>query len=154
MLEFSIITITAFVSVLDTTMILILQNFVKGDFKKIIPLCSIIFGVTLGIVGYYTKNVEMGSNLVEAIFIGISAGAAATGIDQVGKQLGKKDSLSSSDIQQLKKFLTSIQIPDNLLPDLPTTEIDEDVPAEESDAIDTEEKIDESILDYQNQEEE
>ena len=47
------------------------------------------FGLILGIAGYYTPNVDMGRNLIEAIFIGLSAGAAATGINQVGKQLDK-----------------------------------------------------------------
>jgi cysteine synthase len=37
------------------------------------------------------EDVDMGTNLVEAIFIGISSGASATGINQVGKQLNKDD---------------------------------------------------------------
>lgn len=117
MLEFSIITITAFVSVLDTTLILILKNFCKGDYKRVIPLFSIIFGIGLGVAGYYTKNVEMGSNLIEAIFIGLSAGAAATGIDQVSKQLSKKnvddttkpiDKWTDEDWAKAREIITSI----------------------------------------------
>ena len=106
MLEFSIITITAFVSMLDTTLILIMKNFCKGDFKRFIPIFSIIFGIGLGIAGYYTKNVEMGNNLIEAIFIGLSAGAAATGIDQVSKQLSKNDETAKT-AEYLKNFLST-----------------------------------------------
>lgn len=121
MLEFSIITITAFVSVLDTTLILIMKNFCKGDFKRFIPVFSILFGIGLGVAGYYTTNVEMGSNLIEAIFIGLSAGAAATGIDQVSKQLTKDDTTSSA-IQYLKNFLESIDVPNDTSTDLPDIE--------------------------------
>ena len=39
----------------------------------------------------------MGSNLVEAIFIGISAGSASTGVHQIGKQLSKDD---ASNVEQ------------------------------------------------------
>lgn len=106
MLTFSIITITAFVSFLDTLTIAIMKNFVKGDFKKFIPLFSLIYGVGLGIAGYFTPNVDMGANLIEAIFIGLSAGAAATGVDQVGKQLGKKDELQPI-LDYVKMFMNS-----------------------------------------------
>lgn len=106
MLTFSIITITAFVSFLDTLTITIMKNFVKGDFKKFIPLFSLAYGLGLGIAGYYTPNVDMGTNIIEAIFIGLSAGAAATGVDQVGKQLGKKDELQPI-LDYVKMFMNS-----------------------------------------------
>jgi len=106
MLTFSIITITAFVSFLDTLTIAIMKNFVKGDFKKFIPLFSLAYGLGLGIAGYYTPNVDMGANIIEAIFIGLSAGAAATGVDQVGKQLGKKDELQPI-LDYVKMFMNS-----------------------------------------------
>lgn len=106
MLTFSIITITAFVSFLDTLTISIMKNFVKGDFKKFIPLFSLAYGLGLGIAGYYTPNVDMGANIIEAIFIGLSAGAAATGVDQVGKQLGKKDELQPI-LDYVKMFMNS-----------------------------------------------
>jgi hypothetical protein len=49
----------------------------------------VVYGIILGIIGYYLPDANMGSNLVEAIFIGISAGSASTGIHQIGKQLTK-----------------------------------------------------------------
>lgn len=87
MLEFSIATITAFVGFLNELVKLISKKCFDKDLNKYIPLFSIAFGLILGIVGYLIPNVEMGNNIVEAIFIGISAGCAATGIHQVGKQL-------------------------------------------------------------------
>lgn len=91
MLQFSIITITTFVTILNNIVIYIADKCfpkVAGEnFKKYIPLFSIAFGLILGVIGYLTPNVEMGNNMIEAIFIGLSAGSAATGIDQIGKQL-------------------------------------------------------------------
>jgi hypothetical protein len=49
----------------------------------------------------------MGSNLIEAIFIGLSAGAAATGINQVGKQLSKDDTTSSV-LLKVQNYLASL----------------------------------------------
>ena len=71
MLQFSIITITSFVTLLDTLTIVIGGSlFNKDKVKKLIPVFSIIYGVALGIAGFYTENVEMGSNIIEEIFIG------------------------------------------------------------------------------------
>ena len=43
----------------------------------------------------------MGNNLVEAIFIGLSAGSAATGVNQISKQLNKKEPTAP----QLSQFI-------------------------------------------------
>ena len=91
MLEFSIITISSFVTVLDETVKTIATQVFKKDINKFIPLFSVIFGIALGVVGYYIPDVAMGNNLVEAIFIGIAAGSGATGVNQIGKQLNKKE---------------------------------------------------------------
>ncbi len=85
-MEFSIVTISAFVGVLNEVVKKIASIFNK-DINKFIPLFSICFGIILGICGYFIPNVKMGNNIIEAIFIGISSGAAATGCHQVYKQL-------------------------------------------------------------------
>ena len=90
MLEFSIVTITAFVTAANEVVKIITSTFNK-DIKKYLPMISIILGIGLGIAGYYTPNVVMGNNLLESIFIGMAAGASATGMHQVTKQLTKKE---------------------------------------------------------------
>lgn len=94
MLEFSIITISSFVTMLDEFVKTFSKLVFKKDISKFIPIFSVVFGVILGIVGYYIPEVAMGNNIVEAIFIGISAGSAATGVNQIGKQLNKTDTPS------------------------------------------------------------
>ena len=91
MLEFSIVTISSFVGALNQIVKYISKSVFKKDISRYIPLFSIGFGIILGIAGYYIPKVEMGSNIIEAIFIGIAAGSAATGFHQVGKQLSKDD---------------------------------------------------------------
>lgn len=88
-MQFSIITITSFVTMLDNIVIYIARTTFNFDIKKYIPIISIFFGLLLGIIGYFMEDVDMGTNLVEAIFIGISAGGSSVGLDQVGKQLNK-----------------------------------------------------------------
>lgn len=98
MLQFSILTIGTFVTMLDSITIYVAKACFKKDIKKLIPIFSLVFGLALGIAGYFTPNVEMGSNLIEAVFIGLSAGAASTGINQVGKQLEKEEKTTSEDV--------------------------------------------------------
>lgn len=89
-LEFSIVTITAFVAALNEVTKLIFRC-VNKNVDRFIPIFSLVFGVALGVWGYYIPDVDMGKNIIEAVFIGLSAGAAATGCHQVYKQLSKKE---------------------------------------------------------------
>lgn len=89
-MEFSIVTISAFVAILNEATKTIAKS-LGYNINRLIPICSLIFGVILGVVGYYTPNVQLGNNLIEAIFIGLSAGGASTGCHQVYKQLSKDD---------------------------------------------------------------
>lgn len=91
MLEFSIATISAFVATLNELTKYITKTYIKKDISRYIPLFSLLYGLILGISGFFIPSVEMGSNIVEAIFIGLSAGAASTGIHQVYKQQTKTD---------------------------------------------------------------
>lgn len=112
MLEFSIITISTFVTILDESVKTMSNLVFKKDICKIIPLLSIIFGIILGIAGYYLPNVEMGNNIVEAIFIGLSAGSAATGVNQIGKQLNRintSDDTSSNTNEEVSNVDESIE---------------------------------------------
>lgn len=127
MLQFSILTIGTFVTMLDSITIFIGKQCFKKDIRRVIPIFSLIFGLALGITGYFTPNVDMGGNLVEAVFIGLSAGAAATGVNQVGKQLGKNDDMSSI-VLYLKKFLDSIEVPEDINNEIPCDGDAEDIP--------------------------
>ena len=108
MLEFSIISISTFVTVLNYVVKYMADTMFKKDIKRYIPTFSIIFGIVLGIIGFYIPTVEMGNNIVEAIFIGIAAGSAATGVNQIGKQLYKKD-INGKDINdQINEIVDKI----------------------------------------------
>ena len=91
MLEFSIATIGEFVATLNELTKYITKTYIKKDISRYIPLFSLLYGLILGISGFFIPSVEMGSNIVEAIFIGLSAGAASTGIHQVYKQQTKSN---------------------------------------------------------------
>ena len=90
MLQFSIVTISAFAAAGNECVKLIASVF-KKDLNKYLPIISLVIGLGLGIAGYYIPGVDMGSNIIEAIFVGLAAGASATGVHQVGHQLTKDD---------------------------------------------------------------
>lgn len=91
MLEFSIVTISVFVSTLNEITKALVKGIFKKEINKFIPLFSIAYGIGLAIIAFYTGIENFGNNLVEAMFIGLSSGAAATGYHQVGKQLFKTE---------------------------------------------------------------
>lgn len=97
MLEFSIITLSSFVTILVSTTKYIASLF-KKDISYYLPIFAIIYGIILSVCGYYFTDVEMGNNIIEAVFIGISTGAGAVGINQVGKQLNKKGKSPNEDV--------------------------------------------------------
>ena len=103
MLEFSIITLSTFVTILVSTTRYIASIF-KRDISYYLPIFAIIYGVILAVCGYYFTNVDMGNNIIEAIFIGISTGAGACGINQVGKQLNKKGNSNIEDVPSDNEF--------------------------------------------------
>ena len=90
MLQFSIMTISVFVTLINDVIIYIAKQCFNKDIKRYIPIVSIIIGVSLGLIGYFS-GVDMGKNWIEAFFIGLSAGGSAVGINQVGKQLNKPE---------------------------------------------------------------
>ena len=112
MLEFSIVTISVFVSTLNEITKAIVKGVFKKEVNKFIPLFSIAYGIALAITAFYTGIENFGNNLIEAIFIGLSSGAAAVGYHQVGKQL-LKPSQQTSDIEQIE----DVTIPDETVED-------------------------------------
>jgi len=103
MLEFSIITLSTFVTILVSTTRYIASLF-KKDISYYLPIFAIVYGIILSVCGYYFTDVEMGNNIIEAVFIGISSGAGACGINQVGKQLNKKGNQSDEDVPSTNEF--------------------------------------------------
>ena len=89
MLEFSIVTISVFVSTLNEITKALAKGVFRKDINKFIPLFSIAYGIGLAIAAFYTGIENFGNNIIQAIFIGLSSGAAAVGYHQVGKQLLK-----------------------------------------------------------------
>ena len=124
MLEFSIVTITAFVGAINELVKFLFTTYTNVDIKKYIPIVSICTGLILGIIGYLMPSVQMGSNIIEAIFIGIAAGAASTGVHQVGKQLNKKGNSPNEVVPSNNEF-PLIELPDEIAADASPNEPDE-----------------------------
>lgn len=142
MLEFSIISISAFVSVLNELTKTIANNCFKKSINRYIPIFSLVYGVALAITGYYIPDVYFGNNLVEAIFIGLAAGGAAVGVHQTFHQLSKP----SENVQHTLDEILS-QEPEDESPDEESSdESDAMVTLEEEceEPSDTESNIEES----------
>lgn len=102
MLEFSSLSVSAFVAVLNEITKTIAKDVFKKDINKYIPIFSIGYGIILGLLGYFFYTESFGNDLVKALFIGLASGAAATGYHQIGKQLMKKPLLDEIDPDSLE----------------------------------------------------
>ena len=120
MLEFSIISLSTFVTILVSTTRYIVTIF-KKDISYYLPIFAIFYGVILAVCGYYFTDVEIGNNIIEAVFIGISSGAGACGINQVGKQLNKKGNSINEDVPSYNEF-PPIELHDEIVTDVSPTE--------------------------------
>lgn len=89
MLEFTVVTISVFVSTLNEITKALVKGIFHKEINKFIPIFSILYGIGLSILAFYTGIENFGNNIIEAMFIGLSSGAAAVGYHQVGKQLFK-----------------------------------------------------------------
>lgn len=90
MLEFSSITMSTFVIVMNELTKNIAKNVFNKDINKFIPIFSLVYGIILGLVGFWCGAGGF-DKPVESIFIGLASGAAATGYHQIGHQLMKDD---------------------------------------------------------------
>jgi hypothetical protein len=66
----------------------------KEPLIRVIPVIAVILGVVLGIVAFFaTPDIIAADNVFTAILIGGASGLAATGTNQIFKQLtkGKED---------------------------------------------------------------
>lgn len=95
-LKLTLVTIGIFVALLDEGTKYIATNIIKKDVSTWIPVCSVVFGIILGIICYYTTDASVTYNLLETIFIGASAGASATGLNQTYKQAMKRKVLNQT----------------------------------------------------------
>jgi hypothetical protein len=126
--NFSILTISPFVGVLNEATKSIAKCF-KKDINRYIPIFSLVYGVLLGIAGYYIPDLDFGNNLVEAIFAGLVGGGAATGVHQTFHQISSKtddaksetsntnndDDSSSADVPEEDEIITleNVDIPED-----------------------------------------
>ena len=60
--------------------------------KKFVPVIAGTLGAILGVVGFITKMPDFpAQDILTALAVGIVSGLAATGANQVGKQLKKEE---------------------------------------------------------------
>ena len=71
MLKFSIITLTAFVTVLVSTTRYVFKVFNK-DISRYLPLFAMAYGIILAVCGYYFTDISFGDTIIDAIFIGLT----------------------------------------------------------------------------------
>ena len=82
------------------TLISLLKKETKGNEKVLsrLPIIAAAIGAVLGVIGFFAvPTIIPADNVFTALLIGIGSGLAATGTNQIFKQLGKKDEEDKGD---------------------------------------------------------
>lgn len=109
-------------------------------FKKFIPLLALILGVVIGVICYYAlPEVLSASSLAMAIVMGGASGLAATGGDQVVKQLMKGSANDSIGSNKEEENVVSLDNFENMLAESIADRVLKQIKSDESV---TKEKID------------
>lgn len=64
--------------------------FPSEKFKRFLPLVAGLLGAGLGVASYFIPSVNVASNILDAILIGLMSGLTATGTHQIYKQMAEK----------------------------------------------------------------
>ena len=99
MTTFDFVAVPVIVTVVYT-LISLLKKETKGNEKVLsrLPLIAAALGAVLGIVGFYAvPGIIPAENVFTALLIGVGSGLAATGTNQIFKQLGKKNEEDKGD---------------------------------------------------------
>lgn len=67
------------------------KNYITDEkWVRLIPVWAAVLGIILGVIAFYAAPMIMpADNLLTAILIGMASGLAATGTNQIYKQLAK-----------------------------------------------------------------
>lgn len=85
-----IVSVPVIVAIVYVAMSIYKQIVKEETFIKLIPMWAALLGVILGIVAYYAApDIMPADNVLAAILIGGASGLAATGTNQIYKQISK-----------------------------------------------------------------
>lgn len=123
-IEFGITSIGFFVGMINQGVKYLFKD-TKIDINRWLPVLSVVFGILLGIIGYFTPDVDMGGNILTAIFVGAASGSSATCIHQIYKQTtdtSSDESVEDEAAVDETEDATSDEIPAEELDDSTTVE--------------------------------
>lgn len=112
-METSLIMITLVTGVLSQIVKKSLPKFTTKDLTNFIPIVSILFGVILSIICYFTGFLYVGDGLFESIIYGVIAATGMTGLHQVPTQIRKyyqNISNDHNDVESMTKLIDLIKI--------------------------------------------
>ena len=112
-METSLLLITFIAGLIAQTFKKILPKLTTKDISHLIPVISLISGIIISVVCYYTNLMNVGETLIEAIVVGAIGGAGMTGIHQLPTQMRKYyQNLSNNpdDVESMKNLIDSFKL--------------------------------------------
>lgn len=112
-METSLLLITFVAGLIAQTFKKILPKLTTKDTSHFTPVISLISGIIISIVCYYTNLMNVGETLIEAIVVGAIGGAGMTGIHQLPTQMRKyyqNLSKNPDDVESMKNLIDSFKL--------------------------------------------
>jgi hypothetical protein len=105
--------ITCVVGLISQSIKKMIPKFTTKNVSHLIPIISLISGIILSVICYYTNLLNVGETLFESIISGAIAGAGMTGLHQLPTQMRKYyQNLSNNhdDVESLKNLIDSFKM--------------------------------------------
>lgn len=111
-METSLLLITFIAGLIAEAFKKILPKLTTKNISHFIPVISLISGIIISIICFYTNTMNVGETLIQAIIIGAIGGAGMTGLHQLPTQMRKYyQNLSNNpdDVESMRNLIDSFK---------------------------------------------
>ena len=112
-METSLLLITFIAGLIAEAFKKISPKLTTKNVSHVVPIVSLISGIIISIICFYTNMVNVGETLIEAIIVGAIGGAGMTGLHQLPTQMRKYyQNLSNNpnDVESMKNLIDSFKL--------------------------------------------
>lgn len=111
-METSLLLITFIAGLIAEAFKKILPKLTTKNISHFIPVISLISGIIISIICFYTNTMNVGETLIQAIIVGAIGGAGMTGLHQLPTQMRKYyQNLSNNpdDVESMRNLIDSFK---------------------------------------------
>lgn len=140
-MESTLILITTLSGILSEVVKKLAPKFTTKDVNHIIPIISLVSGICISIIFYYSNFCFVGETIIEAIICGCISGSGSVGIHQLPTQMRKyhQNDNDKDNVDKLNNIIESLKVVSDCIQESSKTVVNQN---DNTDEFDTGEIID------------